>query len=376
MIYFLYFLFILFCVIRFDFAKSKSANLYANIIFILLVALAGFRYRVGTDTLVYMDEYDYSLSFIKDKYLIGWYLFIRLCRTLHLSFYSVQFIIAIVINVGIFKFIKKNETTALFSSILLYYSLLYPGWNFEVLRQAICVSIFLLTLPLLDSGKFLKYFLWVAVCCSIHETALLLLPIPIVYSFQVTKRVFRFFLILISAVIIAAPFIRDAIFSYSLLLLPFQDKAAYYFKDVDLSEGFDIVGYLFNIVLNIVIPLIAVYRNIRTRRYSNGFMVLALVSVITYAISTMLPMMYRLSFYFSLFSLVLFIPILEDISKKITTKGFKPFFIVLLLALILFKGRTYFVENNGTMVYMRYYPYTSIVNEVKIPQREYFDTHD
>ena len=181
---------------------------------------------------------------------------------------------------------------------------------------------------------------------------------------------------IVAGVIISAPFIRDAIFSYSLLLLPFQDKAAYYFKDVDLTENIDLLSYVFNILLNIVIPLIAIYKNINAQKYSNGFMILALVSVVTYAISTMLPMMYRLSFYFSLFSLILFIPILEDISKWISNKKFKPIFILLLLILILFKGRTYFVEKNGTMVYMRYYPYTSIVNEVKIPQRENFDTHD
>ena len=376
MIYLLYFLFILFCAIRFDFCKSKIANQYFYAIFLLLVALAGFRYRVGTDTLVYMDEYDMSLSFIKDKYLIGWYLFIKLCRFLHLSFYSVQFIIAIVINYGIFKFLRKNETTALFSALLLYYSLLYPGWNFEVLRQAICVSVFLLTLPLLDSGKYIKYYILVAICCTIHETALLLLPIPFIYKIKITKKTFRIFVVIVAGVIISAPFIRDAIFSYSLLLLPFQDKAAYYFKDVDLTENIDLLSYVFNILLNIVIPLIAIYKNINAQKYSNGFMILALVSVVTYAISTMLPMMYRLSFYFSPFSLILFIPILEDISKWISNKKFKPIFILLLLILILFKGRTYFVEKNGTMVYMRYYPYTSIVNEVKIPQRENFDTHD
>lgn len=97
MIYFLVFIFLLFFSLRFDYRskktiKNQSSTTAMYISFIMLVLLAGLRYRVGVDTINYTDEYnDYPLSYFEDRYQIGWYVFILLFRSLGLSFYWVQF---------------------------------------------------------------------------------------------------------------------------------------------------------------------------------------------------------------------------------------------------------------------------------------------
>ena len=100
MIYLIIFAFLLTFTILFDYNnkgtnwKQSAASAYV-FSFLILSLLVGLRYRVGTDTLSYMDEYyKYPISYLKDKYLIGWYLFIALCKSLHLSFYVVQLLLA------------------------------------------------------------------------------------------------------------------------------------------------------------------------------------------------------------------------------------------------------------------------------------------
>lgn len=59
MIYILLFLFLLVPVIRYDLlAKKGGEDLWYWTSVILLVLVAGLRYRVGGDTLVYMAEYN------------------------------------------------------------------------------------------------------------------------------------------------------------------------------------------------------------------------------------------------------------------------------------------------------------------------------
>lgn len=376
MIYFIILFLILFLAIKYDFRPNQEQNKWYNIILVILVFLAGLRYRVGTDTLVYMDEYEAGpsyLSFIKDKYLIGWYLFMKACHSLHLSFYIVQFIIAIVINVGIFRFLRRSMPMATFSLLLMYYVLFYPGWNFEVLRQAICISLFLYALPYLEEKKYIKYYLLVATACTFHEASLFLLLIPLIIRIPVTRKTLSVMIFLLLLFILSAPFIRERVVAYALILRPFQDKAAHYFDAVDLNASFSIANYMFNMVLNVALPLWAIIRNIRTKQFSDSFIILSMISLLTYSLSTMLPMMYRLNYFFVLFSYVMLMSFFVDVSQKISVRGFKTTFFILLIVFLTFKARVYFVEKNNTPMYVHYYPYTNIFNEEKIIKREFID---
>ena len=147
---------------------------------LILVLLAALRYRVGTDSIIYDDEYNKNgLSYIKDRYLIGWYMFIKIFKTLNCSFYIVQFVIAAFVNYSVFMFLKREQHRLLFSALTMYYVLIYPGWNFEILRQVMCISIFLLSYRFLEEKKYIRYYIYSIIACTIHETAYLLLLLPL-----------------------------------------------------------------------------------------------------------------------------------------------------------------------------------------------------
>lgn len=374
MIYFLIFFLIFFFALKYDFRAKINTERYVKFIFFVLIIIAGIRYRVGTDTLVYMDEYEAGpgyLNFIKDKYLIGWYFLIKVFHYFDFSFYMVQFAVAIIINIGIFRFIKASIPFAVFSGLLLYYSLLYPGWNFEILRQAICISIFFIALPYVEKGKLFVYYILIGLACTIHETAFVLLFIPLFLRLKVTNKILLIITLLILIFVISAPFVRKQVYNYALLLVLFQNKAAHYFENVEFGESFNISSYLINMVLNIAIPLFAIKRNIKKRYLPNSFIILSILSLFGYSLSTMLPMMYRVNYYFSLFPLILFIVLFWDLSCNCRNK--RLCFFSFLLVFVLFKGRIYFIEKNNIPAYIHYYPYKCIFNEEKVPQRESID---
>lgn len=350
--------------------RNQSVGAAYVISFVILTFLVGLRYRVGTDTLSYMDEYNkYPISYFKDKYLIGWYLFIALCKSLHLSFTFVQLVLAFFTNIAVFSFLKRYSRH-LFSSILLYYVVVFPILNFEILRQAVCISIFLLTFSFLENKQYLKYYLYIGIACLFHYSALLLLFLPLITWIPFNRRTMRAFLVLLLIVMVLAPVLKNQIYQLSMGLSFLEDRAFYYFSEVDAEESFSAVSYIMNLTLNVVIPLCFIRFRLYSDRITGPFLIMCMFSIIIYLISLYMPIIYRLNNYFQLFSLVLFVDFFNWFRSRIRGKPFLVFFVCLLL-FIGVKARLYFAQDeNGTPVYYHYYPYSSVFNEFKVVQRE------
>ena len=243
MIYFIVFAILLGFTIAFDHSYNGTSKKYSRkvavvVSFIMLSLLAGLRYRVGTDTLSYMDEYygDPS-SYFRDKYLFGWYLLISVCKSLHLSFYVVQLILAFFTNYAVITFLKRYANH-FFSSLLLYYVIVYPALNFEILRQGICISIFLLSFAFLDNKSYIKYLICVGIACLFHYSALALLLVPLVTWIPINKKSTTIFLAIIAIVIALSSLLKEQIYQISMGLSFLESRSYYYFSKVDTTECF------------------------------------------------------------------------------------------------------------------------------------------
>lgn len=374
MIYFIVFAILLGFTIAFDHSYNGTSKKYSRkvavvVSFIMLSLLAGLRYRVGTDTLSYMDEYygDPS-SYFRDKYLFGWYLLISVCKSLHLSFYVVQLILAFFTNYAVITFLKRYANH-FFSSLLLYYVIVYPALNFEILRQGICISIFLLSFAFLDNKSYIKYLICVGIACLFHYSALALLLVPLVTWIPINKKSTTIFLAIIAIVIALSSLLKEQIYQISMGLSFWESRSYYYFSKVDTTESFSPVSFIFNLTLNVVIPFLIIRYQSYSEKVTRAFLAVCMFSMIIYVVSAYMPIIYRFNNYFQIFSLVLFVDLFNRI--RIRIKG-KPF-LVFLIALLFFTGvkaRVYFADIEGTPGYYRYYPYSSIFNEFKIPQRE------
>lgn len=377
MIYILVFAILLGFTIRFDFGSKGTSNEYSHSVaiavsLIMLSLLAGLRYRVGTDTLSYMDEYyRYPSSYFRDKYLFGWYIYIATCKSLNFSFYIVQLILAFFTNYAVISFLKRYANH-FFSSLLLYYVIVYPALNFEILRQGVCISIFLLSFAFLDNKSYLKYCVCAGIACLFHYSALVLLLVPLVTWIPINKKSTTIFLAIIAIVIALSSLFKEQIYQVSMELSFLEEKALYYFSKVDTTESFSPVSFIFNLTLNVVIPFIIIRYQIYSEKVTKAFLAVCMFSMIIYVVSAYMPIIYRFNNYFQIFSLVLFVDLFNRV--RIRIKG-KPF-LVFLIALLLFTGvkaRVYFAKNEGVPVYYHYYPYSNILNEFKVDQREKWD---
>lgn len=374
MIYFLVFAILLAFTITFDYSykgtsKRNSSRVAVVVSLIMLSLLAGLRYRVGTDTLSYMDEYyKYTSNDFRDKYLFGWYLFISTCKSLHLSFYIVQLILALFTNYAVISFLRKYANH-FFSSFLLYYVIVYPALNFEILRQGVCISFFLLSFAFLDNKSYIKYYICAGIACLFHYSASVLLFIPLFSWIPINKKSGTVFLAIIAIVVALSSLLKEQIYQFSMGLSFLEGRSFYYFSKVDTEEAFSIVPFVLNLTLNVVIPFIVIRYQIYSERVTNAILVVCLFSMIIYIVSAYMPIIYRINNYFQLFSLILFVDLFNYI--RIHVKG-RPFFVMLVLLLIFIgiKGRVYFANIEGTPGYYRYYPYSSVFNEFKVSQRE------
>ena len=373
MIYILLFVIFLYFVGKYDIdiSRRKTENQCIVISCIILILLAGLRYRVGTDTLIYTDEYlsckpinllTYNDLFNDVRYRPGWILFTSFFKTIGANIYVYQLCIATIINISIFYFLKQ-KVDEIFSAILLYYVICYIFFNTEVIREAISISIFLFAYLQLEKGKILKYIFFCVLAFSFHETAIIMLFVPFVMKLKVS-RIFLPLTVIIVMLFILAPLIRQISYTYFSMFDLVANKVDTYFSGLDYNYSFN-VSFIFNIVLNVLLPLYVIYLN-RFNTQMNSFYMMAILSILFYSTSSFLPMFYRLRYYFWLFDTLLFI----DLFKYIV-KNNKLLYVLCIVVFLLFKSRLYFTLIEGqTPVYVKYHPYTSVFNEDKVIERE------
>lgn len=372
MIYFLIFFALVACVTKYDAFNFKKRQQIFNAFVCVLIVICGIRYRVGTDTIAYMDEYNGALHDLSDRYQIGWILILKFFKSINANFYFVQFAIATIINWGVCRFINSSKKMYIFSGLLLYYSLLFPAWNFEILRQSICISLFLIALPYIKK-KLSIYFILICIASTIHEMSLILLFVPLFMKIQLNKLMLLCFTSLICLIIAIAPFLREQFIQLAISISFLEERATYYYSEVDDAATFSFMSYFFNVLLNIAIPLCFIFMDKNNKHNGNDYYILCILSIFTYALSMMIPMLYRVNYYFSLFTLLLFIDIIFTIVCKISSKRNtrQLLYALILFSLILVKGRIYISKNYyGIPMYTHYYPYTNIFNEYKVHDRE------
>lgn len=397
MIYFIALILILFGVFKYDYVQANRGRLlYVILIYVLLVCIAGFRYRLGGDTAVYTNDFhDFPtldrlrrLDFIKSRYNPGFIIFLSFCRTISDEFYVFQFIVSIIINTAVFLFFYKN-TKHFFFGILLYYCFLYIDLNMEVLRQAISISIFLFAWPFLRDGKWLLYYAMMVLAILFHPSALILCLIPLIflpgirYFFQFGRRT-----IIIGIII----FIVGAFLSYRFAdLIKFlaitqgiTDMADFYKKTGDGgTKVLNITGVIVTLIRLVLYPFIAMYfinkrLDFQLTQYPNlrkieSITVLSLYFAIA---STTIIILFRFNNYFLFFPFLImsdwiFTPFKAKTRKK--RLGFATW-MVIFLPLFFLQINAYYnfrYNSSGTYVsYMKYYPYNNIFDNEKNPDRE------
>ncbi len=178
----------LFLSYRYDYRQRhlfRSFSFYA--MYVVLVLVAGFRYRMGVDSLYYEWEYIYQVPTLGDmswKYITEsryqplYVLFEIICKTISKEFMFFQLVHAAIVNGIIFWFFRKF-TRHTFFALFLYMLLLFLPFNMEVMRESVAVAFFLLGWPAFRRGNWFVYYIFAFLSFGFHISAIVTMLVPI-----------------------------------------------------------------------------------------------------------------------------------------------------------------------------------------------------
>lgn len=370
MIYIAILIYTLYLSYRYD-LKGNQANyiIHYRILLTLTIAIVGFSYRLGMDTVGYMEHFDrvdsnlkYTFQNLSDlRYEPIPELLFSFCKGIWDDFTLVQIVIGIFVNVVVFWFLRKHSPMFFFS-VFLYYIFQYWNMNFEIKRESIAICIFLIAIDrILKENVKLKDYLWYyGICCIAllaHKFAFITFIYPLLQNLKLTKRFillycFAFlFLALVPELVSKVIPMVNVLFAFSS-----GDIINSYLESSRFGAG----GLtIFGTVHQIIVPLFILYS---VRQCSNKTIYsLALLNFILLLLQSQIFIFYRLRNYLMIF---LFIVYATALLESIKNKNY------IVRGLIIFVALFQIFLLSGKEQHIRYLPYNSIFNKELIQERE------
>lgn len=386
-------LFILVCIYDLH-SNTSGKNLCYWGVCILLVCIAGFRHRIGIDTIAYMSIFDSDIPKIADflntykrnelPFEFASSLLFSLGKTISNSWYVTQFIIAFITNLSIFIFADKN-TPYKFTFILLYFVLLYFDFSFETLRQSCALSFALWGCKFLKDKAYLSYYVLTLVAILFHPVAIILLIIPFIQvKFNLTFAVGLSFICLILSLFFNTFFTNLNMLFEFLKMDSLQDKMLLYTEGDALgTDSLNITGRNWKFYAEqLLVYLIPIYFicylsksliDIKENRYLSPFIYIWILSV---SLQSAIPIMYRVKEFVLPICLIVFAEafITTIASKSIQKKAILAYSIVLMLVYGSYSKFFRLVEHDRHSYprIVSYFPYANCFTQDTDSQREYY----
>lgn len=346
-----------------------------------LIFLSAFSYRLGADTVVYMQEYDETQPLFKIRGNIfelydgrqpGWILLMTIVKTLGGSFAVVKIICSTWINLVYAYFIRRH-TKYIFTLLLLYFFAFYTNSNFEIMRESISIAFFLISIDAFFEKNWKKYYLLFLFAFMFHESAIFMILLPFFSRIDFSKR-----FVLYASIVVVIAFWNFNLNSLLSGILPYDISALEKLSIYLLSETYGSGEYLFSgtwllIFISCIIPSFAFYFLFR-RQVDNKYALFAIMYILICALMYKMPIFSRFNNYLILIILVLYADFFMMFTKKFFRYCYKPILIIFLLFYCTYKMNYYMGSSHcpdSVMIYSRYYPYSDIFSKTTDKQREY-----
>lgn len=289
--------------------KLKNCKKYfCIIVFLLFTIMQGFRaIDIGSDTEKYVKFYNLSKNFSLIEILLcknwviepGYGLLMKLIVTLNIPSQVFLIIVAAVINGGFTYFIYKESKAPLISTII-FLGAEFFILSFTALRQMIAVMLILNSFKYIKQKKLFKFICMVLLASTFHKTALIFLPAYFFKDIKITKKVMLFCLIVFFIVqLIGIP------------VLTFLIKQFYYDSYLISTGG----GFTQTLVI-LVYLLFGLYFYKHVERENHILYIFIYIAFLIQSLACRINMAGRLMWYYYIF-LVIFLPmIIEKISSK------------------------------------------------------------
>lgn len=379
---------------RYDFRDyTINKQFWFNIVLAALILLAGFRYRMGADSINYTYSFYYDTPYLwelkSDDFSSGFeplfFLMNSFVKSIGGKFYFVQLLEALFVNILVVNYIKKHSRYV-FSCILLYFLWIYPYYMTEEMRASMAVALCLYANDYILEKNWVKGISLILISVFFHYSAIVLLltPLFVYLRFNVLGYITLFLSLFLG-------FKIQQVFGDYILLLgvggAVGEKAeAYANNDLLFEYRITLIGIITTKVVYIIYSIIAFYyiklkslQNDRNLLQMQPFVMTGLIFVL---FSIPMPISYRYVHFYEVYFLFFFVHLFVDLVKdnkmhSVAVSLVKCF----VLSVPLLYGLSYEVYranysssnwSHPVYGYTRFYPYASIFDKTIDEEREFF----
>ena len=246
MVYLLLLIYCLICTVLYQNTKRKSMlNCQLLLLYIVTVLLFGLRYRVGIDSLRYIDHYEELPNLFQIKvddlfeteFAPLFVCLFSLCKTISNDFCFFQIVHAIIVNGCIFYFARTRSENP-FLTLFFYYIIVGILFNTEILRESLAVGVFLLNFENVKKKKWVKYYVISIFILGLHYSAIITLLVPLFAMIKFNKTL----LLYLGGYIIIVYGLMQFIDKVG---IPIEVLAARYSEQTSFKESHDVSLYYY-----------------------------------------------------------------------------------------------------------------------------------
>lgn len=282
-------------------AKKRLLGSLFMVASIPAVLISAIRFNVGTDyNVVYWHGFLRTIGTNETGILSR--SFVDICHFLQLFTKSpVIFFVfsSCVIYPLIFLYIKRTEPRIFLPVILFFVSGLFFD-SLNAVRQYMAIAVWLCGFPFIQEKKPLPYLLFSALAAYLHSTALLLLPMYVLYHIQLKRK---WFVILLGCAVVGNPLLRQI-----MLFIMAHTRYSYYFNSANFVVDPELAGTVYALLFTVV--AFVLYQRIEKAEAGNYYLWSLLIYDAAIFMSYFFPQMGRVATYFKFQLFINFIPLL------------------------------------------------------------------
>ena len=372
----------------------KHKTFHFVLALIVLILVSGLRYRLGSDTAVYMsyyktychDIFHLKLSDFNDLtygFEPFWVLFNSICKTLSEDFYLVQLIVS-TIHIGVWGYFTKKVCPSLCFLMLVFFFLFeWLRMDSEIMREAVAMAFFLLAVLSWNNKKYFRIAIYVFIAFLFHKFSLIVFVLLFCYYLLLSKYniagILAVFL-LIGIGFVYENWIYDVIAKIAGIDSSYIERIVYYGDSEEFGTAhwswkgilvifLSITFFLF--VLNVTRGIYYEYSNLSPRIFES----IIIVGCMVLSIKVSFPIAFRFYDYCQTFTSLLSILYLMKLKnyKSILRWNMLVFLVFMFFPIRHFYSnylKSTFAHNPRVKKSIQYYPYNSIFNEEKDHERE------
>lgn len=384
MIYFFLYAYILVCALYHDvYGHKRYFRFNYGFLYILFVLVAGLRYRLGTDTVGYMNTFDHEvlpLGQMDFEYVFSnrnqpfWVLLNSFCKSFG-NFYLLQILISLILNTAIFIFLKKTFLKP-FTALLLYFIINYLYFSMQILRESLAISCFLFAVLQLNKGSVIKYYLWSIAAFMFHFFAIFIFFIPIFVSRSISFKVRT---VVLSSLLFIALLFQEKILVLFISTFPLAISSkilSYSQTDYYIEGNFNFNGIFIQLLFPLCFVLFGMMQKLNLIALKRSICKnIALLYIFLLISSVIVPITERFSNYLFIIMAPLFASLFYQSNLTKRSRAI----VITFVSLLLVSYQVYFFSKVdaavGVHYYAMYYPYASIFNETETSERTMYNNY-